>query len=381
MRFIKRHPALFLCGLLTFLFALFTWPGCDGFLVSACYFEELEGCQQIGAEDGGRSPSDMGVIDQNPGQPPPPNGPERTFEWRADYQVDASHKFVGMYQGNKPLFLLNNNIRWESLALHLNESNLNMRWTLGSSSGCPTIPSALNYSADYIYSASGLFYFLRYSNGMKIFRLSGTTQTEIGSALLTGNKAFPTFLHPSLGVVAFPTAPPAGADYAWVTLANGTPKFRNYTDNAPTAILIGDLDSIDGSNGLDIITFFNSNVREVLHGDEIVVDDQMVNAIEKTIADAKPGDIPIAAAFIQNLNDDAFPELIYARSNQIFVTSYKGRGWAKKTPTFENWKAPIITIPDGETVRSISSVELTQDRYPDLIVETDKFVHFYRSNP
>ena len=59
--------------------------------------------------------------------------------------------------------------------------------------------------------------------------------------------------------------------------------------------------------------------------------------------------------------------------------SYLGK-IQEQGPMFENWTYRLISF-NGEIVRSVIAANLTMDNYPELIVETDKAVHFYLNIP
>lgn len=91
---------------------------------------------------------------------------------------------------------------------------------------------------------------------------------------------------------------------------------------------------------------------------------------------ATRNDGAIDAAFVADLNNDNNNELIYIRKGIANITTYLNDG------SFMNWSKPIPLSEIGsDTVISLSAVKITDDNLPELVVETDKAVHFYVNQP
>ncbi|MFO0620452.1 MAG: hypothetical protein U0745_03575 [Polyangia bacterium] len=153
-----------------------------------------------------------------------------------------------------------------------------------------------------------------------------------------------------------------------------------------TAMAGMDLDSIDGlTTGLEAILLTGKTVLAVLHqysAGSIPVDDgPLREALQVAVERAMPGETsPIPAAFVRNLNGDRFMDVAYIRNGQLLVTSYKGR--AATSGMFENWPAAqTLSELSGQTVKSLAAIDLTSDGLPELVVETESYVHFYLNKP
>ncbi|HND13130.1 MAG TPA: VCBS repeat-containing protein, partial [Pseudomonadota bacterium] len=81
-----------------------------------------------------------------------------------------------------------------------------------------------------------------------------------------------------------------------------------------------------------------------------------------------------------DLNADGFTDFVYIRGGQLFVTSYRGRNGSGLS-VFESWPSMTLSSVGGESVRSLAAIDLSQDGYPELVVETGKAVHFYLNKP
>lgn len=87
----------------------------------------------------------------------------------------------------------------------------------------------------------------------------------------------------------------------------------------------------------------------------------------------------IQAAYITGINDDKFPDLVFVRNGRVRAISYRGTDVEGFPYKFWRWDQDVAPAIEGETVQYIALDELTQDSYQDLIVETDKQIHFYRN--
>jgi hypothetical protein len=88
----------------------------------------------------------------------------------------------------------------------------------------------------------------------------------------------------------------------------------------------------------------------------------------------------VGAGFITDLDQDGQTDLVLAFGSSLYVTTYIKRD-AAKVGKFRDWPTPIVSVDSGDPIRSVMAVGLTQDGYPELVVETDKAVHFYLNNP
>lgn len=200
---------------------------------------------------------------------------------------------------------------------------------------------------------------------------------------LTDSSQPRAFAHPLFNafvVAAEPTPPQVNST---VAVSDGFPTVL-VASATPTAFVVGDLDSNDPTNnGEEIILFNGKTPQSVSHwvpNESTNPDDELLASLKLTIARTKAGDeSPIEAAFITGLNGDVFPDLVYSRNGQVYVTSYLGKD-KKIESRFKDWPEKIASI-SGEKIKSLVAVELTNDAYPELVVETDKAVHFYVNTP
>jgi hypothetical protein len=197
----------------------------------------------------------------------------------------------------------------------------------------------------------------------------------------------PVFRHPELDALVVKTKTTMPVNSA-VLIQWGPGATRAYekTGAELTAMAVGDLDAADVSEtGLEAILLTGNTVLAVLHQfmpRSIPVDDPLLrDALQGAVDRGMPGQTsPILAAFVAHLNKDSFMDVAYIRNGQLLVTSYKGR--AAKGGMFENWPAAqTLSELSGQTVKSMASVDLTSDGYPELVVETESYVHFFLNKP
>lgn len=352
---------------------------CDPFLVSACRFEDLPGCPRApsGSADAGSKPPDLSTP---PRDEPAPLGPLLRFEWRAKIELGTNRRFVGLQGSPRQAVFLKldgPNKRWDVATFDLSNSDTAKRVVVAqtcSPSTCPEIPSTMDFISDRIYRTSSGYFYFGYKSSKKVKTLPGWSElTDCNLGTLT-------------------VRPFVSAQYDALMLAQANDgdmyvryEHQNYspiTISSPTASLfvIGDLDAYDHpANDLEAIAFFGaeaflikeSNLRINLH-----LPKSLNAAIQKN-SDGLSG--PIQAAYIYDINNDRLPDFLFVRGGRFRVVSYRGTDRQGFPYEFGDWEQDVIPPILGETVQYIAIDELSQDSYPDLIVETDKNVHFYRN--
>ena len=372
MKSAAKHSVLVTLGLLGGLFVLLGLVGCDGFLVSICNFGDRPSCPGVGTDGVMKPGSDM--ISQNPDKLPPANGAERSFAWMKTMPLDSGRKFVGMYDRDKVLILANNPFHWEAASLEQDGV---------ACMSCPDIPTFIS-TKDSIYITNDSFYFFQYGNGNKLWRLvkGNKIPIEIASISIAETMSRP-FVHPSKEALMFSSQESSKPITPSITTLIGqSDKYITNEEEKNSVFLIGDLDSNDAfKTGSEIATFTSKGLIDLKHQNGWSTDQELLISLQKNLEETKVGDSKqIQAAFIDSFNDDEFPDLIYVRNGEFYITSYKGRNWFGSFPIFESWKKPVLNI-SGETVRSIAAVELTKDRYTDLVIETNVAVHLYKNIP
>lgn len=88
----------------------------------------------------------------------------------------------------------------------------------------------------------------------------------------------------------------------------------------------------------------------------------------------------VRSAFIADLNQDGFAELIYTRGPQIYISSYNPN--APIDYKFTEWPLTNLSIPGIDITLTLTATDLTGDGYPELAVETNNphMVYFFLNN-
>lgn len=375
MKSAAKHSVLVTLGLLESLFLLFGLAGCDGFLVSICNFDDKPGCPRVGTDGVMKPMADM--IPQSPDRLPPRNGAERSFKSQMTIPFEYKRKFVGIYDKDKLLLITNppnSSPIWEALT---------MTQPAAKCMDCPEIPKFFSFTGDSIYISGGSFYFLQYINNInKIWKLEKNRPKVSFDDIKLNQSSSRSFVHPITEALVISTQDSDPNKFQATAIIDGNSSYTISTNEMSSDFFsIGDIDSNDiTKNGSEIIFFTAQGPSELRHQMGLTSDPSLLNALKITIDETKIGNGILQAAFVDSLNDDAFPDLIYARNGKVYVTSYKGRNWSGMVPIFEQWNEPVITI-SGETVKSIIAAELTKDSYPEIVIETDKAVHVYQNIP
>ncbi len=359
-----------------------TLTQCDQFLTD--YFWECpDGGHNCAADQSMASSSidQSAPPDLTPPDPNTPLGPLRKFEWRASIPIDATKlKYVGM-KGTMPVLWQNGTPqKWVVYqASPLPSSAI----PGGSADGLPAAHVGVDFGK--IYSVvSGSSFFVLSTADASIKTLPGNMEV-LANFKLAGPQ--PVFRHPDLDALAVKTQPTMTANsLVLIHWGPGATVTYEKPDAALTAMAVADLDGVDGlTTGLEAILLTGKTVLAVLHQlrpGSIPVDDGLLReALQVAVERAMPGETsPIPAAFVRNLNGDGFMDVAYIRNGQLLVTSYKGR--AATSGMFENWPAAqTLSELSGQTVKSLAAVDLTSDGYPELVVETDKEIHFFLNRP
>lgn len=368
----RLAPAVWLCALLGSL------PACDAFLVSVCQFEDRPGCH---TSDASQPSAKDGEI-----EPPAKVSTFRRFEWRAKLELNANTRFVGL-DGVRPVLLRTDDKTqwWEAykqdpsipadqptirLLVEPKESLINY----------PSLPLD-NFSKDRFYRTNSGFYLFKYSDSNNRSITPKSSQLDAPIQKLIESPNVRPFI--SVDTDTFMTEGEQrnriNAKYTnkqhgdWQIDVSGYSQF-----------VIGDLDYIDKAlvdNGMDALAFSGKDLVFLRHQYSIVginEDPSLLAGIRDAMAEASKTDTgPVQAAYISNINADEFPDLLFIRGGRVRVISYKGRRWLGFATAFEVWKEEVVAPIVGETAQYMALADLTQDGKPDLIVETDKAVHFY----
>jgi hypothetical protein len=347
--------------------------GCDSFLVPACQFERRPDCGTGSAANADASqPSDAGS--------PAPIGSLRRFEWRASVSLGNNRRFVGL-QGSprQVVFLATNGSTkwWEVAKLDLNNSTESSRLIVGqtcSTADCPLIPGTFDFAQDRIYRTAAGYYYLDYKSSKKVMSLPTTMEL---AACDLGTLAIRPFVSAQYDAFMLARAEPLQMYVRYESQRDS-----NIQDNTQAASLfvVGDMDAFDHrENDLEAIAFSAGAAFSINRSSERK-DSSIIASINAAIQRGSAGiGGAIQAAYIHDVNNDQLSDLLFVRGGRFRVVSYRGKDGQGGYHDFGDWAQDVAPAISGETVQYVVIDEITQDSYQDLIVETDRSVHFYRN--
>ena len=338
------------------------------------------------------SDAGSGTMDQAmpPDQAPPTN--PRTFEWRAKVTVDPSTlKFVGM-NGQLPVFLVKDGQNWEcngdkywshwavaklNLTAEKTEERIKQE---DARSMKPDLP-CVRFVQSQMLVSNNTFYFLASSDHTVLF-LDSKAEVVRSRKYSEPASYFRFPFNDGIAVNLQPTTPSSSSVLLRWDAANVT-TYESMASPA-TAIVLGDLDNRDPvENGMEALLFQQGSVQTVLHqgaaGSGQYTDEALRLGLDDAVKRLGKGQ-SVGAGFIADVDLDGQTDLVLAFGSSLYVTTYMGRD-AAKVEKFRDWPTPIVSVDSGDPIRSVMAVGLTQDGYPELVVETDKAVHFYLNNP
>lgn len=348
---------------------------CDPFLVSVCQFEDRPGCHTA---DPAKPDSGQPQPPREPGSPAT-LGPLRRFELRRSLALGSNLRFVGL-QGSprQAVFLAidgSMNKRWDVASLDLNNSELTARVRVGGTcSTCPMIPATMDFALDRIYRTGAGFYYFDYKSPKNVMSLA--TNMPLNGIALANYRIRPFMSSQGDSMMTIGNEP----DVAHVLFAATViGKIRKLGHNV-VSVVIGDLDSFDSQNShLEAIAFDEDEAFGLARSSG--VDDSALRTA-LNIAVKKHSGIgagPVQMAYVHDINNDSLSDFLFFRGERFRVVSYRGKDKQGFPYEFGGWADDVAPAITGETVQYVAIDELTQDSYQDLIVETDKNVHFYRN--
>lgn len=358
--------------------------GCDRYLINICNFrDEWPGCREEAVD---ASAVDLSRSDI------PPIGPLRRFEWRAKIDNTNNRKFVGIDRKEYAISLVNDtSVHFSAARFYLENADPGKRLDPVTCVGCPST-NEIDFSIDRVFLTGEVerdFWLLRYKYLTRSFIFDRNGKLSLRDNYLDDNMNRKPFFHPILNACLIPLKPSTGALSAIVRMNIGASQAKTeiFGANPITVSMIGDLDSIDPvKNGIEIVNFSGGFVASVRHFDPISLigheDSMLASTLHGVIQLRKVNDADVVeAAYVNDLNRDGFQDFIFSVGGEIFSSSYRGKDSGSGQPVFQSWTDPIQVVSPDEKVRSVMAIDVTKDGFPELIVETDKFVHFYLNTP
>jgi len=370
--------ALTLLGLLT---------GCDRYLINICNFrDEGPGCREEAV--------DASAVDLLARGADSPLGPLRKFEWRAKIVNGLNQKFVGILNKEYAITLSTTpTVAFSAAKFQLNEPDKSKRLLEESCSKCP-LPTNIKASGDSVYLSNEVaptFWLLRTvmaADGESHLIKPNGDLTKVDGNLALGGLRRP-FFHPTLDGSLLPTKSAGSQSSDLLRLNVGTTPFVSARTESGliTTAMIGDIDATDPvKNGIEVVRFAGNAVASVYHYDPVnltkTVDTLLAQKINDEVKKRKEDLLnPFVYSYVDDLNGDGFLDFVFSLGGDIFVSSYKGKINKPSLPVFESWPEKVLSVLSDEKIQSIMAIDITNDGYSELIIVTDKFVHFYLNTP
>jgi hypothetical protein len=318
------------------------------------------------------------------------------FDWKSKIVLKDQERFVEFYREIDGKF--------RAISVKKDRSNLNfvqrssdiLKFGTGDLMGekvcdvCPPIPALFKFNEDLFYLTGNRFWLLFYSQNRLVIRYDRSTTQQMNDIKPSLNPAARPFFSPDFDAFALALEPVVPGNFRTMALFDLLNRVESEANIRSTAFLIGDLDSVDrNGNGREIIRFSDDFINSIEHvsfdagGRKLNPDEELQRALNESIGATKEEGKSniIDSAFVRDVNNDGFVDFIYSRNGSVYVTSYMGRT-GRDAPKFEHWHDPVLRIVEpGEFVKSVLAVELSDDNLPELVVETNKAVHFYQNTP
>jgi hypothetical protein len=360
--------------------------GCDRYLINICNFrDEWPGCRE--------DVVDASAADLTRGADSP-LGSLRKFEWRAKIVNDMKQKFVGILNREYAIMLSTTpTVAFSAAKFQLNEPDKSKRLLEESCSKCP-LPTNIKASGDSVYLTNEVaptFWLLRTVMGAEdeshLIKPNGDLTKVDDNLALDGLRR--PFFHPTLDGSLLPTKSAGLQSSDLLRLNVGTTPFVSARTESGiiTTAMIGDIDATDPvKNGIEVVRFAFNAVASVYHYDPVnrtqTVDTLLAQKINDEVKKRKADLLnPFVHSYVDDLNGDGFLDFVFSLEGDIFVSSYKGKINTPSLPVFESWPEKVLSVLFDENIQSIMAIDITEDGYPELIVVTDKFVHFYLNTP
>lgn len=368
LRFAPSGPRRWWLGLAGLLLSGLL-PACDSYLVSICQLEDQPGCHPAnGSPDASLSP---GL--------PRPSVRLRRFEQRLSFglsQALVAYSFVGL-QGSPPKILVSERELGGSVLsaqVDLERPDLGIR--LGSfckMSSCPIEIKIIDLKINRLYTTPNSFFYFDYFL-QRIRNLSREGEPDCDFDMNTAN---PYVSHRENALMA------GRSTAASVCIYNQTNKSAQTLKIGGTlsSFVLADLDGVpdEPANGQEAIVFAGAQAVSLTHASGLS-DSGLLQALNRSLErDSAEARGPIVAADISDINGDKLPDLLTMRNGKIRVMSYLGRGPGQTVHDFAVWPLDVATVMGPEKVQRLVLEDLNADGFPDLIVETDKNLLFFRN--
>lgn len=338
--------------------------GCDGFQRSVCDRQSLSTCLPGSLPDLAPAPF------------PTPSS-ERHFEWRAELARSSSQSLVGL--SGKKVGMSESYKDYETAVrfynLDLGNQDSAKRVILDRVRALSL--RMIGYDIKLV-SVGSNYYVLDSKSGIIMYDIYGGYPIGLLSPCRNSRDLARPFAHQQIDALA------ASCDNGAVVALFPASAGRVYTlDVAFRVDAMAVADWADRELGRSLIVLGGNSVRLIgqldgrSEGKEWAA--ALKDQLESVLYRRKVGLGPVTAAYVADVNGDAYPEMVFAQRGSVWALSYRGADRASSGEAFTVWPERLVDLPVGETARALLLADLDGDEFPDMVIETDRFVRFYRS--
>lgn len=342
---------------------------CDPGKVSTCVFVDEATCHASSSltepsQDGGSPADDM---PQSPSIPTTP-----IFAEIMRFHLDPSQQFAGLYNNESIIKEYKNNKR-NMIRVTRSPDTPGMGYTTDVLALKIVFPEAWwNDSYDKIFFAGSSAYFVQYD----------PTETNVYSS--DGNRfisARTDLRGPDLRAFfnsksdAFAVSALSGRTTSiHIQMPEGMKRTIRVheTSRKLSTYVIGDLDAIDNNhNGLEFISLADDGVETVKHQtmtNPNNSDTELANALGFALH-RPSGGLSIKSAYIIDINNDKFMDILYSIGGTMQAVTYLGRTGSSSGPAFQAWSASPLPKIVGTEILSINPININGDLFSDLVIE------------
>jgi hypothetical protein len=346
------------------LLALCVLLGCDGFQRSVCERELLSTCVRGSLPDAGSSGSLPAIK-------------ERRFERRASLGRSFSRSLVGMagrrvVLGETPppaLTLLS----YYDIAL--GHPDQDKRMVLGGTRDLSSLKRF--FEPYYVVKSEPFYYVLEQDYGIIKFDIDNGGSGEIVSKCRLSRGLMRPFAHQQTNSLA------AYCDGKSIAALFPDSTWQASTwlgESPPDALSMADFG--DAELGQTLIVLGGGSVQLIGRAGRRV-DGEIVQTLQAQLRSALHarwgGSEPVRAAYVADVNADPYPDMIFAQAGTVWGLSYRGAKWASQGAAFTVWSEPLVEPLSNEKVSALLLADLDLDAFPDMVIETDRAIHVYRS--
>lgn len=382
---------------------LFRVPACDFDQTSVLCMQQMRA--GMGGQQDGALPDGPAVT---PDLAPPRLGTPVSFTKVAQAPLSAMRNWVGIRSGNIILFAKQSSItepaRLEIFTLGRSGSTTTGWDLLSNMTSCSTCPGEIkntNLITDYVLTGKSKFFVVKPDFAYVLNPDGSLPANSINENTNKLAQKYRPFISPDLDVISFQkqlmykenniniNGNISHIEFYGNSSIGTSVLINRRPDNLLTYYAIGNLDPQGlETSGNEVLIFEDKALRGAFHLDEKMMaqyDGDLTAEINAVIVKINGNNMyPLRSAFISDLNRDGYMELIYARHNQIFATTYNPNAKAGSKFTTD-WPNPLFEIDQDHTA-TLSAADLDGDGDPELAIETSNssdnptFVYFYVNN-